>query len=296
MVRGWRHQVELPFLVVLLQLLLVKLQGPLLELSLLLSQLNHLDLQSLVLLLDCLQLLVQFGLLPLVSDVLVDLLPLLDPDAHVLVGEQRLCRRPLVRVLQEHGRDEVHQLVRVVRRDAVQLACPDFYCELVVGCRLEWSSQCCDLVDDAAQRPDIALLVILLVIDLFWAHVVGRADVRVGEDRLVPHDARKAKVSQLHVVVCVEEYIAGLQITMEDFAFLPSVARMQSLQDLAENGPDHVLGQVRLLLATRPDHRRNVTALAVLHHDEYLGVVSVYDSVVVPHDVGMAELAQNVDL
>ena len=78
--------------------------------------------------------------------------------------------------------------------------------------------------------------------------------MRVGEDRLVSHNTRKAEITQLHVVVCVEENIAGLQITMQNFAFLPGVARVKSLQNLAQDRPNHIFGQVSLFLTTRADH------------------------------------------
>ena len=60
---------------------------------------------------------------------------------------------------------------------------------------LEGSSQGGNFVDNTAQRPYITLFIIFLIGNLLWAHIVWRADMSVGKDRLGTHDSRQAEIA-----------------------------------------------------------------------------------------------------
>ena len=73
------------------------------------------------------------------------------------------------------------------------------------------------LIDDAAEGPDVGLLIVALVVDLLGAHVIGRADVGVGEHTIVVHHAGETEVADFDVVVGVKENVTGLEIAVDDF-------------------------------------------------------------------------------
>ena len=57
------------------------------------------------------------------------------------------------------------------------------------------------LVNNAAEGPDVALFVVFLIMYLLRRHIVRRAHVRKRKLRLVVQDARQPKVSELDVAV-----------------------------------------------------------------------------------------------
>lgn len=56
-----------------------------------------------------------------------------------------------------------------------------------------------ELVDDAAERPDVALLVVLHIIDLLWAHVVRGANMRVGKLAFLIHNSRQTEIPNFDI-------------------------------------------------------------------------------------------------
>ena len=133
------------------------------------------------------------------------------------------------RLKRDHLLDDLEDLVGVVRGDTIDLTKLNLVGELDLIGRLEGRPQGEHLVDHAAGRPDIRLLVVPLLLDLLGAHVVRRANVRVGEDGFVAHDPAQPEIAQFHVVIGVEEDVSGLQISMQDLVSLfPHVALEQS--------------------------------------------------------------------
>ncbi len=80
--------------------------------------------------------------------------------------------------------------------------------------RFKRRSQSCCLVNYAASAPNITLLVILLIVDLFRTHVIGGADMSVGIHRVLVHHPGQPKVTKFDVLFGVEEDVAGFQIPM----------------------------------------------------------------------------------
>ena len=58
----------------------------------------------------------------------------------------------------------------------------------------EWSSQTDYFVHDTTCGPDVAFVVVSLLVDLLWRHIVRSSNMSVCENRLVTHDLTKSKV------------------------------------------------------------------------------------------------------
>jgi hypothetical protein len=65
---------------------------------------------------------------------------------------------------------------------------------------------------------------------------------------------------------------------------------------LHEDGPNPFLAERLILFSRAPDELAKVAACAVLHNDIEGCIALVKDFVVVPHNVLMPELPQDVDL
>jgi hypothetical protein len=72
-----------------------------------------------------------------------------------------------------------------------------------------------ELVNDASKRPNIAFLVVFLVMDLLWRHVVWGTNVSESKLRLLVHYSRKSEVTQLNVTIPIQEYIPRFKISMQ---------------------------------------------------------------------------------
>ena len=112
-----------------------------------------------------------------------------------------------MRILGKHPSYDSLELFRIAGRDTVKGACLDFHgkAEMILGLKRWFES--CQLVNDAPKRPNVTLLIVLGVVDLLWAHIVRRANMSVSKLRFAIHHSGQAKVSYLHVAVCVEEYV-----------------------------------------------------------------------------------------
>jgi hypothetical protein len=87
----------------------------------------------------------------------------------------------------EHPSDHSHELLAVLLRDPVKDPISDLESQrqMVVG--LEWRRQIGHLIDDDPKGPDIALLIIPLLIALLRAHVKRTANIGLGEVCLSTH-------------------------------------------------------------------------------------------------------------
>lgn len=68
----------------------------------------------------------------------------------------------------------------------------------------------------APKRPNVALFVVFLVVNLLRRHVVRGANVREGELRLVVEHSGQTEVAQFDVAVQVKENVARFQIPVQD--------------------------------------------------------------------------------
>ena len=119
--------------------------------------------------------------------------------------------------------------------------------------------------------------------------------MRIRKHRILPHHARETEVAQLHIIFVIEKNVAGLEVAVQDLALFARVAGLESQKDLAENDPYHVLRQILLLLPGILDERADIAALAVLHYNvDFCGAAINY-AIVVFDNVGVVELAEDVD-
>ena len=65
--------------------------------------------------------------------------------------------------------------------------------------RLKRWTETSHLVDKTAKRPNITLLVVLLLVDLLWTHVVGRSNIGVRVHTALIENARQAEVTQFRI-------------------------------------------------------------------------------------------------
>ena len=75
------------------------------------------------------------------------------------------------------------ELVGVTRRNPLVLTFLDFDSQCKLVQRLERWSKGRHFISQAPKRPNVAFLIIVLVINLLRTHVIRRADVSLGEDR-----------------------------------------------------------------------------------------------------------------
>lgn len=111
-------------------------------------------------------------------------------------------------------------------------------------------------------------------VDLLRRHVEGGAHVCVREERLLAQHARKAKVTQFHGAVAVDEDVSGLDVTVQDLLGA-RVAVVQRQQQLERDVPHVLLLKTRAAFAVPADLVPQIAALAELHYNPNLGCLLV---------------------
>lgn len=111
------------------------------------------------------------------------------------VAHQFVHRVSLSLIESEHALDDCPELLRVELGYSFVLSFFDFQskCQLIL-CLKRWSERS-HLVREAAKGPDVTLFIILLLINLFRAHVVRCAYVSLGIHAALIEHASKAKVA-----------------------------------------------------------------------------------------------------
>ena len=72
---------------------------------------------------------------------------------------------------------------------------------------------CSHFIQNTTNRPYINLLIVLLIVDQFWRHVIRRAYMSLWEDA-ASHHLAESKISQLDSTVLIQEYVARLDVTV----------------------------------------------------------------------------------
>ena len=104
-----------------------------------------------------------------------------DPtDARVL--HEVFHVRPLGLVDAHHALDHLEEVVRVLAGNALKFARLDFHRQLDLIRGFERGLECREFIEDTAGRPNIALFVVFLVLNLLWRHVVRRAHMSIGKN------------------------------------------------------------------------------------------------------------------
>ena len=124
---------------------------------------------------------------------------------------------PLLRLFDQHLSNDTLQVFRVRRRNGWVVAAEDLEYETLHRVCVEGVPQRNHLIQDAAKRPNIWLLVVgLLLADLGW-QIVWCSDSRLGTVVSVLQDASNSKVTDLDLAALSHENVLGLEVTMEDF-------------------------------------------------------------------------------
>ena len=185
---------------------------------------------------------------------------------------------------------------------------------------LEWRSQGGHFVCEAAERPNITLLVVLLLVDLLGTHVVRGAHVGLGIHGAVVEHARQSKIAQLGILVRVKKDVSWLQISMQNSLrssrlcclilllvtlLLSSIdhgglgapmAVEEAGDDLSEDFPNEILEHVFLSLNAALDYVLEVATLAKLHYYKNFQVAFVNAAFIKAHNIRMLEVSQDINL
>ena len=100
----------------------------------------------------------------------------------------------------------------------------------------EWRPERDRLIQNATQRPNIALHVVGLVTPHLWTRIVWRSGLSVKKASL--GDFGNIHVTELRLAIFVEEHICTLQISVENVSVMKS---LQSFDNENENFPNVVL-------------------------------------------------------
>ena len=146
------------------------------------------------------------------------------------------------------------------------------------------------LVEDAAQRPHVALVGVGLVLADLGRHVVRCADHSARCRHRALHNLRDPKVAQLHEVFGDED-VLRLEVAVQDLLGVDVVQRHHQLDEPVEH-----LGLREVIFLLRPplDGCREVAALTVGHHDAQ--AVAVQEVLAVPHDARVVQRAKHLHL
>lgn len=78
----------------------------------------------------------------------------------------------------------------------------------------------------------------------YWWHVVWCPHKRLGKTSVMLKDPGQAEVTKLDIVICIQEYIGRLQVSVKDgTTFTPPMALLQGNGQLLENLPRKALLQ-----------------------------------------------------
>lgn len=117
---------------------------------------------------------------------------------------------------------------------------------------------------------------------------------------MLAHFSAQSEVSQLDVVVLVDEDVSGFDIAMQHLAALaslirdPAVAVIQGEQQLVADLPDDLLLDIVHHLLGFLQFSAQVATGTVLHNDVNLRVCLVDNAINVTHYVGMLQFLQKV--
>jgi len=121
----------------------------------------------------------------------------------------------VLRLHDEASFEHVSQVSRVIAWDGVVFACDDLRVEALHGCGAEGRQERDHFVEDAAQRPDVRLVVVGLIFPHFWRAVVGRA--RLGAQQALLGHFAHIEVAELDDASLGQEEIGALDVPVTNF-------------------------------------------------------------------------------
>ena len=218
----------------------------------------------------------------------LELVVLLDEDGHV---ENLLGGRPLLWVDLEERAQDRGKIRRVVRWDLRVNSFHDSLIETFHVLGREGRVEGHQLVEDAAERPDIRLVVVGFVLPDLGTRIVRRASLRLQNARL--GNLRNIEISQLDHALFRQKHVCALYISMDD---LFVVKGLQAQYHLVENGPDVVfLRKLRSLFGII-NLGLQVAVIAILHNDAETGGAFLKECLFVTGNIRMVHRCQDAHL
>lgn len=147
--------------------------------------------------------------------------------------EYALDRRPMLWIQLKHLIHERSKAIGQMVAQQLELALRDFHDHARVGRGSEGVPERQELVQDAAQRPNISGEAVRLVIQDLRTHVQGRPDERRGQTRRSGQHFGRAKVSEHHATVVEEKHILALEIAVQNLLFMQECHASSDLVEIA---------------------------------------------------------------
>lgn len=196
------------------------------------------------------------------------------------------------RILDKHLLDDQLEVLGVVRRDSGVGRAQDLEDEALHGVGVEGVAERAHLVEDAAEGPDVRLLVVGLLLADLRGQVVGRADGGLGAVVGVLEHSGDAEVADFDLSVLVHEDVLRLEVSVEDLAVVDVLYGQRHLHEPVH---DLVLRVAHLpyFLLVR-DLRVHVASVCVVHH--YAQAPLVHEALLVRDDVRVSQSLQNMNL
>jgi len=168
-------------------------------------------------------------------------------------------------VFDQHVGQQVFQVLRVVRWYLGIIASENFEHQALHAVSVEGMAQCHHLIQNAAERPDVRLLVVRFFLADLWREVVRCANGSLCTVVSVLQHSRNSEVADLYRPVLVHENVLGLQVTMQD---LTVVYVLDGQSHLHEPVEDLVLtvAHFAIFLFFR-NQGVQVTTVGVVHDD-----------------------------
>ena len=194
--------------------------------------------------------------------------------------DQLVASRPFFDVDAEHILHDAPNVVRIVVRNLRINSLAHALIQVVHVPPAEWRFERQHLVDHAAERPDVRLVAVRLVVPDLGRGVVGRASLRVVEAVLIGNLANvhisEHGLIEIHAVLSVlgiaifvvsftileHEDVRGLDVSMHDADL---VNGPQSMNCLDEDAPHLTLPKVHFPTPSLGDHLEQIATIRKLH-------------------------------
>mmetsp|Transcript_106628 Transcript_106628/g.340236 ORF Transcript_106628/g.340236 Transcript_106628/m.340236 type:complete len:701 (+) Transcript_106628:784-2886(+) len=219
---------------------------------------------------------------------------------HPLTLQNVLQLRPLFGRRVQHPLDQLLGVLAACRGDRRVSPPQDLERQAVDALRLEGVRAVDELVEDAAEAPDVALVSVRLTVEDLWRHGEGSADLRGGELRTgVQHtgDAQIAKFEGEALVLLAhltrEKHILRLQVSVQNSPGMEGLKCERDLHEPLQNLPLSWKG-LAVALSTL-EVAVHIAMLAVLHEDAKMPSL-VYIRVPVRDDVRVQHLPEQMHL
>lgn len=156
---------------------------------------------------------------------------------------------------------------------------------------MEWRPQASKLVQDAAERPDIAFLIIRLIPPDLRASVVRGASLRIGKSTAI--NLGDIEIPQL-VLIAMDKNIGTFEIPMQD---APSMQMVKRAQYIGGNLPDTNLANPTIIfldasnivMQVSPIYLSSKACTCKLHDNAQHMHLVIEEGFLIRHDIAALE-------